>query len=62
MAPMFVKWNRPASFGYMHGSIVFWVVPLGVGKSRFVSTSFAASKAKIPTWIFHSFLNDFLDQ
>lgn len=42
----------------------FWVCPTGTGKSRFFSAAIAKSPRwlKIPRWVFHVNLNNFLDQ
>lgn len=63
-APCFVQWDRPPSYGRMHGSICFWVVPLGVGRSRFISCTNmpAFENAKAPIWMRHVFLNSFLGE
>jgi hypothetical protein len=46
---------------------VFFVCPTGTGKSRFMSCQIVNTKTipkllKIPTWLVHVFLNNFLDQ
>jgi nitrite reductase/ring-hydroxylating ferredoxin subunit len=40
----------------------FWVVPTGVGKSRFLSAGIGKIPFRIPRWIQHITLNAFLDQ
>mmetsp|Transcript_21137 Transcript_21137/g.53240 ORF Transcript_21137/g.53240 Transcript_21137/m.53240 type:complete len:501 (-) Transcript_21137:434-1936(-) len=61
-APGFVEWRRPAGMGGLAGSIYFWVVPLGVGRVRFLSCHTMFPSRTAPRWLLHLFLNKFLDE
>ena len=60
-APCYVEWRRPPAHP-MEGVIAFWVVPTGVGRSRFFVRSVMESSKKFPAWQYHMSLNNFLDQ
>ena len=40
----------------------FWVVPTGVGRSRFLLGSVSRTPVSPPRWLVHTFLNRFLDE
>jgi len=40
----------------------FWVCPTGTGRSRFMSAAVGKTPFKLPRWIIHVLLNQFLDQ
>ena len=40
----------------------FWVCPVGTGRSRFMSAAVSKLPVKVPRWIVHMQLNNFLDQ
>ena len=60
-APCYVEWRRPPGHR-MAGVIGFWVVPLGVGRSRFLMRTVPGFNKKVPDWVYHSFMNNFIDQ
>jgi len=64
-APVYVKWMRVEGNGVPSPLImVFYVLPLGFGRSRLLlrSVRSVAAGVKLPRWLFATFLNKFLDQ
>ena len=62
-SPQFVSACRFDDEGKTSFKTVFWLVPTGVGRSRFLSKGYAPGKKKgLPRWVQHLFINRFLDQ
>lgn len=60
-APTHVRLNRvDKETGEVNFASVFYVCPVGVGRSRFMTT--AVSKFKVPKWLSYMVINNFLDQ
>ena len=60
-APCYVEWRRPPGHP-MAGVFGFWVVPTGVGRSRFFIRTVPGFSKKVPDWLYHTFMNNFTDQ
>ena len=54
--------RRDPSTGETSFLTAFWICPVGVGRSRFLSASVGKLPFNIPRWILHINLNNFLDQ
>ncbi|CAE8702981.1 unnamed protein product [Polarella glacialis] len=58
--PCNIQICRRNASGHSKFITAFWVVPVGVGRSRFLSVG--VGSVKIPRWLQHIGLNNFLDQ